>query len=433
MTGDGLRPLLSIPDCISIVVGTVIGSAIFLVPSTVLAANPSPLAACLVFLAGGIVSFFGALAYAELGSMFPATGGEYVYLRESWGSTAAFLCGWSYFLVIQSGGTAAIAVGFASLVGSVLPLNDMTSRLCSVALLVTLTAANYRGIRSGAWTGNFFTACKLGGLLVMLAAVSLAGDPVAIDWRWPASWSLREFALALVPVLWAYEGWNTVTFVGGEMRNPRRTIPIAMAAGLGIVIVVYLASVWVYLRVLTVPEIVASGAVAPAAAMRALGGTGGTLVTLTMIAALVGAANASVLAAPRIYFAQARDGLLFRSFGVLHPVFRTPSRALILQCVWASVLSLTGSYEVLLSWCTFTAWVFYALCVAAVILLRVREPERPRSFRMPGYPWTALVFLAIATGFVLGTLVTRPWTSAAGAAISLAGIPFYAYWKRRSA
>jgi APA family basic amino acid/polyamine antiporter len=365
--------------------------------------------------------------------MFPATGGEYVYLRESWGATAAFLCGWSHFLVIQTGGIAALAVGFASLAGSVVPLNPLTSRLCSVAVLMILTFINYRGVRSGAWTGNFFSACKVGGLLIMIGAVWLAGDSVRIDWSWPSNWSPRDFGLALVPVLWAYEGWNIVTFVAGEMRDPRRTIPRALAIGLGIVIAVYVASLWVYLRVLTVPEIIASTAVAPAAAMRALGSTGGTLVTMTMIAALVGALNACILGAPRVYFAQARDGLFFRSFGWLHPEYRTPSRVLIVQCVWASVLSLSGSYETLLSWCTFTAWVFYALCVGAVILLRVREADRPRSFRMPGYPWTALVFLAIAIGFVLSTLVTRPWTSAAGAAISLAGIPFYLYWKRRSA
>lgn len=430
---DGLKRLLSVPDCISIVVGTVIGSGIFLVPSTVLAANPSPLAACVVFVFAGLVSFFGALAYAELGGLFPATGGEYVYLRESWGPAAAFLCGWSYFLVIQTGGIAALAVGFASLLGSIVPLNSVTSRFCSVALLVGFTAINYRGVRSGAWTGNFLSACKVGGLAAMIVAVAFSSRPVPIDWSWPADWRAEQFGLALVPVLWAYEGWNVVTFVGGEMRTPLRTIPRALALGLGLVMAVYVASLWVYLRVLTVPEIVASTAVAPAAAMRVFGSTGGTFVTLTMIAAVVGAVNASVLAAPRLYFAQARDGLLFRSFATLHPVHRTPSRALVVQCVWACVLSLTGSYETLLSWCTLTAWVFYALCVGAVILLRIRQPQLPRPFRLPGYPWTAAAFLATAIGFVLSTLITRPWTSAAGLAISLAGIPFYAVWRRRSA
>jgi APA family basic amino acid/polyamine antiporter len=302
-----------------------------------------------------------------------------------------------------------------------------------VALLGLFTAINYRGVRAGAWTGNFVTFCKVAGLLAMLLAVSIMANPVPIDWSWPPDWKPGQFGLALVPVLWAYEGWNVVTFVGGEMRRPTRMLPRALALGLGVVVLIYIASLWVYMRVLTVPEIVGSTAVAPAAALRVLGSAGGTLVTLTMIAAIVGAVNASVLCAPRIYFAQARDGLLFRSLATLHPVFRTPSRALILQCVWASILSLTGSYEILLSWCTFTAWVFYALCVGAVILLRIRDPDRPRPFRMPGYPWTALVFLITAIGFVLSTLITRPGTSGAGLALSLAGVPLYLYWRRRSA
>lgn len=428
---DGLQRRLTLLDSVSLVLGAVIGSAIFLVPSTVFAANDSPLAAGLIFLFAGVLSWFGAVAYAELGSMFPDTGGEYVYLRESWGTGAAFLCGWSYFLVTQSAGQAALAVGFSSLVGSVVPLGPISFRVCSATLLIGLTVLNIRGVRAGATTGNLLNVCKAAGLLGVIGAALLWHDPVPIDWSWPRDWTLAQAGLALVPVLWAYEGWNLVTFVGGEVKRPESSLPKALAAGLVAVIAVYLVSLWVYVRVLPVPEIVASEAVAPAVARRVLGDAGGTIVTLTMIVALMGATNAAILAAPRLYYSQSRDGLFYRSFGTLHPKYRTPAAGLVFQCVWAVILSLTGSYEMLLSCCIFVAWIFYALCVAAVFKLRRDHPEQPRPYRMWGYPWTAIAFLLTAGGFVLSTLITRPWTSLAGLGLMATGLPFYWRWRQR--
>ena len=429
--GDGLERRLSLFDSISLVVGAVIGSAIFLVPSTVLGANGSPVAAAIVFLFAGVLSWFGALAYAELASMFPDTGGEYVYLRESWGTGAAFLCGWSYFLVTQTAGQAALAVGFSALVSSMIPLGPLGFRACSAALLVFLTVLNIRGVRTGAVTGNLLNACKATGLLGVIGAALFWHDPVPIDWSWPREWTATQFGIALVPVLWAYEGWNLVTFVGGEVRRAESSVPKALAAGIGVVIAVYILSLWVYLRVLPVPEIIASDAVAPAVARRVLGGAGGTLVTLTMIVGLMGATNAAILAAPRLYFAQARDGLFYPAFSKLHPRFRTPANGLVFQCVWAVILSLTGSYEALLSSCMFVAWMFYAVCVAAVFKLRRDMPDRRRGYRMWGYPWTGIAFILTASGFVVTTLVTRPWTSLAGLCLMLVGLPFYRRWQRR--
>lgn len=386
----------------------------------------------IVFLFAGVLSLFGALAYAELSSMFPDTGGEYLFLRRSWGTAAAFLCGWSYFLVTQSGGLAALAVGFSALVGSVIPLGPVGSRVCSAALLVVLTVLNILGVRTGASTGNLLNICKIAGLAGVAGAALLWPQPVPIDWSWPSDWRPAQFGLALVPVLWAYEGWNLVTFVGGEVRRPESSIPKALAAGVGVVTGVYLVSLWVYLRVLTVPEIVASDAVAPAVARRVLGGAGGTLVTLTMIVALMGATNAAILAAPRLYYAQARDGLFYGAFAKLHGRFHTPAAALTAQCVWAVLLSLTGSYETLLSWCMFVAWIFYGLCVAGVFRLRRQLPDHPRPYRMWGYPWTGAAFLLTSAAFVVSTMVTRPWTSLAGLGLMAAGLPFYFLWRRRT-
>lgn len=428
---DDLKPQLGLWDAVALIFGTVIGSAVFLIPSTIFAANPSPMAAMAVFVVGGLLSWLGALAYAELGGMFPRTGGEYVFLRESWGQLASFLCGWSHFLVIQSAGTAALAVGFSTLLASIIPMSPLAVRLAAPALLLILTILNYRGVRSGALTGNLFTLLKSAGLAVILIAVATQGQTTAIDWTWPSGWTWTQIAIAIVPVLWAYEGWNLVTFVSGEVRNASRNIPLALGTSLLIVTAIYTASIWVYLRALTVPEIIASKAVAPEAAMRVAGPVGGTFVTLTMLLAVIGSTNASVLAAPRLYYAQARDKLFFPSFAFLHPAYRTPSHGLVLQCIWASILSLSGSYELLLSSCIFVAWLFYGMCAAGVIVLRRKAPEAPRPYRMWGVPWTPALFSTTAAVVVIGSFWTRPLVSAAGLFLMLSGIPLFLHWRRR--
>lgn len=414
------------------VVGAVIGTAIFLVPSTILQVNPSPLAAVFLFVFAGVLSYFGALAYAELGAMMPDTGGEYVYLRESWGSLWAFLCGWAYFAVTQTGGIAAIAAGFAALTGSVVPMTPMQAKALAAAMLIALTLINVAGLRLGASVNNVFTLFKVAGLAAMIVAIAFRSGNVAIDWSLPHHWSFAQAGIALVPILWAYEGWNMVTFTAGEIRNPQRNLPRALATGLLIVLVVYTVSVWVYLKALPVSAIAGSSAVAADAAVRVLGPVGGTLVTMTMLAAMAGSLNACILTAPRVYFAQALDGLFFSRFGVVHPKFHTPSFALWAQCVWAVALVWSGSYEALLSYCTFGAWIFYALAVSGVILLRKRRPTAARPFRMWGYPWTAIVFTLVALAFVASTLIQYPATSAAGVGLIASGIPLYWYWRRKA-
>lgn len=427
----GLERRLGFLDTASLVVGAVIGTAIFLVPSTILRVNPSPLAAILLFLFAGALSYCGALAYAELGAMMPATGGEYVFLRESWGAPWAFLCGWAYFTVTQTGGIAAIAAGFSALCASLAPMTPWRQKLLAAALLLALTVVNVRGIRLGATVNNFLTFFKVAGLAAMIAAIALRPANVAVDWSPPRHWSLAQAGVALVPILWAYEGWNLVTAAAGEIRNPRRNLPRALAAGLLAVVAVYSISMWVYLKALPVAAIAGSHAVAAGAAIRVLGPVGGTLVTATMLTAIAGSLNACILSAPRIYFAQALDGLFFPRFARVHSRHHTPYVALWAQCAWAVALVLTGSYDALLSYCTFGAWIFYALAVSGVIVLRRRHPSADRPFRMWGYPWTALAFTAAAAAFVLSTLIQYPVTSAAGVGLIAAGFPLYLHWKRR--
>jgi APA family basic amino acid/polyamine antiporter len=430
-TAPTLERRLGLLDSTAMVIGAVIGTAIFLVPSTILQVNPSPLAALFLFGFAGVLSYFGALAYAELGAMMPDTGGEYVYLRESWGPLWAFLCGWAYFAVTQTGGIAAIAAGFAALSGSVIPLTPITSKALAAAMLIVLTLINVRGVRLGASTNNVLTLFKVAGIGTMIVAILFRSGNVSIDWSLPRQWSFAQVGIALVPILWAYEGWNMVTFTAGEIRDPQRNLPRALAIGLAAVVVVYVVSVWVYLKALPVARIAASGAVAADAAVTVLGPLGGKLVTITMLTAMAGSLNACILTAPRVYFAQSLDRLFFSRFRHVHPKFHTPSFALWAQCVWAVALVCSGSYEALLSYCTFGAWIFYALAVSGVIVLRRRRPDAPRPFKLPGYPWTALVFTAVAVAFVASTLIQYPRTSATGVALIASGIPLYWYWRRR--
>jgi APA family basic amino acid/polyamine antiporter len=426
----GLARTLSLFDAISIVVGSVIGSAIFLIPSTLLKANSSPLAAILVLLFAGVLSYFGALAYAELAGMFPATGGEYVFLRESWGPLWGFLCGWAYFLITQTGGLAAVAAGFAALTDSVFRLGQFEAKLCAATMLVALTTLNYYGVKAGARVNNLMTIAKVVGIGAIAGAVALKPTSNSIDWSWPNHWSTYQFAAALVPALWCFEGWNIVTFVAGEVRSPKRDIPRALAYGIIVVLLVYLVSFSAFVKALPVGRIVTSNAVAADVGTVTLGSVGGVIITITMLVSLAGCANATILAAPRLYFAMAQDGLLFRSFAHLHSVYRTPSRALLYQCVWAVVLTLTGSYEVLLSYCTFGAWIFYAMVVGGLLILRNRRPEVISSYRMWGYPYTPICFLLVAIAFIGSTFFTAPLTSLAGVGLIATGIPFF-YLRRQ--
>lgn len=412
-------------------VSAVIGSAIFLIPATLLRPQPAPLAAMAAMAFAGLLSFFGALAYAEMGAMFPDTGGEYVYLRESWGPLAAFLLGWSFFAVIQGGGLAALAVGFSTLLGGVVPLTPWLSKAIAVGLLMGLTFVNILGVRQGAWFGNAMNLVKLSGLLWMIAAVALRPSTHALDWSWPAHWTPLQFSAALVPALWAYEGWNMAPCVAGEMLDARRSLPRALATGLGLIIAVYCVSLWVTMRALPVDRILATTAAGTTAVQTVLGGGAAVWVTLTILFALVGCTNACILGAARVYFAQARDGLFFAPFGRVHPRFHTPAFALLAHGVWSSLLVFTGTYETLISYCTFGAWIFYALVVAGVLMLRRRRPGAVRPYRVWGYPWTPLLFLAVAIAFVLSCFVTTPGSSFAGLALILSGIPLYLYWRRR--
>jgi len=417
---------LGLVDATAIVVGTVIGSAIFLVPASIARSLPSASLILLLWMLSGGLSFFGALAYAELGAMMPATGGQYVYLREAYGPLLGFLNGWASFLVIQSGAIATLAAGFSIYLSYFIPLGPVGTKLASVLLIAVLTLVNYGGVRLGAGVQRLFTFLKVAGIGVVVASAFLS--PRHIETASAAT--SPGFAWTRFACLWAYEGWSSLSFVAGEVKRPERNLLLGLGLGTAGLIAIYLSANLAYLRVLSLPAIRASDRVAASAAEATMGHIGGTLVSLTILLSIIGASNGSILTSARIYFAQARDGLFFKSVGDIHPRFETPHIAIAVQGIWAVVLALSGSYEVLFSYVIFTAWIFYGLTVLAVIVLRHKAPDLARPYKMWGYPVTPLAFAGIAFWFVINTIITTPGSSLIGLSIVAAGIPVYYFWRR---
>jgi len=417
-------------DATTIVVGTVIGSAIFIVPSLVARSLPSAVHILIVWSLGGLLTFFGALAYAEMGAMMPETGGQYVYLREAYGPLAGFLSGWGSFLVIQSGSIATLAAAFSIYLSYFVKLSPIGAKAASLLLIAVLTAVNYRGVRLGAQVQRVFTFLKLAGLTVVIVsaflgprhAVPAAGPPVAFSWS--------SFGVAMIACLWAYEGWNCISFVAGEVKRPERNLLLALALGTAALIAIYLVANIAYMRVLSVPAVASVDRVAATVAETRMGPIGGTLVSLTILLSIIGASNGSILTFSRIYFAQAHDGLFFRAIGNVHSRFETPHVSIVVQGVWVAVLAVVGSYEMLFSYVIFVAWIFYGMTVLGVIVLRRKVPNAPRPYKMWGYPVTPLLFAGISFWFVANTIVNKPGPSMVGLAFLTAGVPVYYVWTR---
>jgi APA family basic amino acid/polyamine antiporter len=426
---------LSVLDSAAIVVGSVIGSAIFIVPNSVAQNLPTIPLFLGVWVFTGVLSFFGALAYAELGAMMPRTGGQYVYIREAYGPLPAFLCGWAFFLVILSGSIATLAVGFSIYLSYFVPLGAVGSKLVSAALILGLTMVNYRGVRQGAAVQLIFTLLKVAGLATLIGSAVLATrDPaVAAAAATPAAgFTFSHFGVAMIACLWAYEGWYCLSSVAGEVKNPHRSVPLALALGVVIIITIYLSANLAYLKILPIEEIARSPRVAATVAERTIGPLGASFVSLTILLSIVGAVNGTILTAARVYFALARDGLFFARVGEIHPRFETPGISLLYHGLWSSILAVSGSYEKLFSYVIFAAWIFYGMTVTGVLILRRRAPEAPRPYRMWGYPWTPLMFAAVSLWFVLNTLVTTPGPSLTGLAIIATGAPVYFYLRGRA-
>ena len=430
--GSDLPRTLGLIDALSIVIGITIGGGIFLVPNLVAQELKSAAAIIAVWVFAGVISFFGALACAELGCAMPATGGQYVYLREAYGPLIGFLCGWSMFTVARTAQVAWLAVTLALYVSYFVPLSSIESKLLGIFAIILFAAINYRGVVTAAIVQRIFTLAKVAGLLVIVGSAFLwAGKAAPASGGVPAVPSLSSFGVALIACVLAYDGWVQLSSVAGEIRNPQRNVLLALALGSAACIVIYLLANVAYMRVLSIDEIAASHRVAASVAERTLGSGGASLVSLTIIISIIGTLNGCFITSPRVYFAQSRDGLFFRKFGEIQPRYLTPGFAILAQGAWAVVLLLSGSYETLLDYAMFVLWLSYGLMVAGVMILRRRQPDLPRPYCMWGYPVTPILFLAITSWFLVNMLWKRPVPSLASLLLIATGIPVYFVWARR--
>jgi APA family basic amino acid/polyamine antiporter len=427
-----LRKELNVFDAVAVVVGTVIGSGIFLLPSFVAAQLPSLGAVLLVWLVGGILSLFGALSLAELGSVYPGTGGLCTYLRHVYGPLPAFLYAWALLLMIHTGSIAALAVAFAIYVGQVLPLSMVEQKVLSAGLILALTVVSCLGIRGGKLVQNLIAVAKVSGLAGIILLLSAKGSrPIHLfkssgSAQGPA-FSVAGFGIALVAVLWAYEGWHVLSFIAGEMKKPKLDLPRSLFYGSAIVMLIYLAATLGYYHTLSAAEIRGSNAVAALAVGRLLGPIGASVISILIVVSILGSMNGLILSGPRVSFAMAREGIFPAVFARLSVRYRTPMAALAVQGAWAATLAASGSYQQLFTDVIFTAWIFYGLAVAGVLVLRRSQPHVTRSFSVPGYPWLSLLFCVAAAGVILGTLIARPIGALIGIGLVGTGIPVYLF------
>ncbi|HUE02305.1 MAG TPA: amino acid permease [Bryobacteraceae bacterium] len=423
---------LGLLDACLIVIGIVIGAGIFLIPNIIARSLPSAPAILAVWIAAGVLSYFGALAYAELGAMMPETGGQYVYLREAFGPGCAFLSGWIFLLAVVPGSMAFLAVSFSIYLRHFVPLSPAAGGAVSAALLAVLTAANYIGVKPGAWIQRIFTSLKIAGLLLLIGAAIVAPHAAGRPPVPSPPVSYHGIGLALTACLLAYNGWSYVSFVAGELKDPQRNLPRATTLGIVAVIALYLGANIAYLNVLSVPEIAATERVGAAVAARTMGPAGATVLSVVVLLSIIGAINGNILTGARIPFAQARDGLFFARFGRVHPRFETPAFAIVAQTAWTIVLVITGSYETLFAYTMLSSWIVYTLGVAAVWVLRRKSPAAPRPYKMWGYPYTMWAFLIVSVWYMVDAMVNQPKPSLMAGAVCAAGIPFYLYWRTRA-
>jgi APA family basic amino acid/polyamine antiporter len=418
------------------VIGTVIGSGIFLVPGGVLRQAGGQVGpALLVWVIGGGLSLLGALAYGELGAMNPAAGGLYVYLRDAFGPLTAFLYGWTFFLVIATGSAATLAVASTSYLQQFVELGPIGQKLAAVALLAIVAVINNGSTRRSADVQNWSTAIKVGVLLIMSAVLVLARRPApASDLAiWPTSITpslLSGMGLGMIGVLWAYEGWQYVTFSAGEAIDPRRTFPRAIVIGTASLVGIYLFANIGYLAALGTAGVAGSDRVAAEAVGAIVGPGTAKLIAAVILVSIFSATNGLTITAPRVYYAMANDGLFFRTLANVHPRYGTPAVSIIAGTVWAMVLALSGTFEQLLTYVVFVGWIFYALGAACVFVLRRTKPHLDRPFRVPGYPWPPLLFIVAAVALVGNTIATQPGRAAVGIAVVLLGVPVYYIWRR---
>ncbi|MFC2164427.1 APC family permease [Acidobacteriota bacterium] len=444
---------LNLLDSTFLVIGAIVGSGIFMTTGFIAEYLPSPGMILLIWLAGGFIALSGALSFAELGAMFPTSGGQYVYLKEAFGHWAGFLYGWGFFWVIECGGVATLAVGFAEYFGYFVPklstkvflLNlafagyDYTlsaGQLVAVASIVVLSAVNYFGIKSGITVQNIFTFLRIAaiaGIVILGLAIGHKSGVANFSqvFSGVSTFSFKLFGLALIAVLWTFDGWYSVSCTAEEIKNPGRNIPLGLIIGTFSVTLIYFLVNLVYVLALPVESMKGVARIGELASTQLFGPTATIFISGTIMISIFGCLSATILYGPRVYYAMAEDKSFFRSMKYIHPRYRVPTKAIVWQAVWSSLLCLTGTYQDLYEYVVFALVIFWAATGLAVIVLRHTQPETPRPYRAWGYPLLPILFILINLAVFGNTIWAQPLQSLIGLTILLAGIPAFLHWKSK--
>ncbi|MDP9266797.1 MAG: amino acid permease [Acidobacteriota bacterium] len=450
-SGEGQQPTLvrglTLVDSVLLLVGGIIGSAIFLAVKDTAAPLPHPLWLIAVWVVGGAITLLACFAFAELGAMYPDSGGQYVYLREAYGDLAAFLFGWMVITVNFSGTIAALAVGFAAYSEAIIPYGadkvllavgswSLTrAGVLAIVAIGVLTWVNVIGLRRAATMQNIATWTKFGAIAIFVVLGVTIGRG---SWSHftavaplPTADLFKGFGVALIAVFFAYDGWNYITCAAGEVKDPQKNIPLALVLGVLAVGAVYISMIVVYLYALPIERVASEATIANTAAISLFSPAVGRWVSVLIAVSCFGAASACTLAGARVVYAMGRDGVFFRAMGYVHPKYRTPSLALIAQGIWSAVLAVSGRYDQLYTYVIFVGVLMYTLTVGAVFILRHKRPDAPRPYRCTWYPFAPAAYIVLSLIWCGVVVFQRPKEAAAGTLIVLLGIPAYLYFKRK--
>jgi APA family basic amino acid/polyamine antiporter len=423
-------------DAAMIVSGAIIGSGIFMNPAESAKFVQTSSQLLLVWAIGGVIAFLGGLCFAELGTMFPQTGGQYVYLEEAFAPWLGFLFGWTLFSTIQTGAIAAVSYTCARFVSFFLPMKDIWVSALAAGIIWLLSLVNILGIRPGSLVQNIFTSLKIAALLglISIGLFWFKTPQSGLGPLFPTGIELKTLSLlglALMPALFSYGGWQNLNFVAGEVKNPARTMPLAILSGVTLVVAVYLLTNVVYVRALPLTGIQQSSRLASDAVRAMVGDWGATFVSLSVVISTFGITNVFILTGARVYYVMARERAFLPLASRLHPRFKTPAYSILFQSLWASALLFSNTYGQLLRYVTFGDWIFFALTGLALLVLRQKKPDLLRPYRVWGYPVVPVVFFLISSTVVINIVISSPLKSLAGSAIILAGLPAYYLSRRR--
>lgn len=442
---------LSLLDSVLLLVGGIIGSSIFLTAKDIAGPLSQPVLFLGVWVLGGVISLFGCVAFAELGSMFPDSGGQYIYLREAYGDLPAFLYGWMLFAVANGGTIAALAVASAAYAGQIVPVISQEhvvlsvvgitltrAHLVGLVLIIVLTYVNVVGLRWGALLQNVSTWTKFAAMAAFVILgfaigkghwANFSGHSVGLSMGLSTGQFISAMGVGLIAVFWAYDGWVYITWVAGEVKEPRRNVPLAMVLGILVVGVIYMAMNVTYVYAMPLSEIAKHETIAHAAAAALFSPRAALWLSATIAISCFSAAATCTLSGARVYLAMARDGVFFKRMAEIHPKWRTPAFSLIGQGIWAAVLTLSGRYDQLYTYVIYGMVLSYTLTVIGLFVLRWKRPEVPRPYRCTGYPWLPGIYVLVGTAWTLNTIFTRPTEAFWGTTIVLIGVPGYLYWK----